>query len=75
MTKRFVSILLALILASSAMISCSDNSANADDTAQAGTADTSASADTTPAETEAEELTELSNEKLRAGMPFLASLF
>ncbi len=59
MTKRFVSILLALILASSAMVACSDNSANADETQQAGTADTSASADTTADETEAEELTAL----------------
>ena len=35
MTKRFVSILLALILASSAMISCSESKENADETTQA----------------------------------------
>lgn len=60
MTKRFISLLLALILASSAMISCSESKENADETTPAA-ADTTAQASDPSAEStaETEELTAL----------------
>ena len=60
MTKRFISLLLALILASSAMISCSESKENADEPPPAA-ADTTAQASDPSAEStaETEELTAL----------------
>ena len=65
MNKRLISLLLALLMTSSAFISCSDNSANADETKSAG-ADTSAAVETT-GETDPEK--ELTAAELRQQIP------
>jgi len=67
MSKRFIALLLSLILSSSAMISCSESKENADETQAAGTDTTAQAAD--PSAENTEETKELTALELRQQIP------